>query len=202
MAVPPLPDLRRLRPLTVGGLRRSRDRRLGDLRALPLVSGWRTEGLLVDLSTRFPVPRLLIAEHAHPELALVGVVSGRPACVASVLLRPADVGRAGARRARDEVVLLTTLEVLGHRPDLVLSMGPRGRLVSSRGEGPLPARAQDLLRRLPATAALHEGDGIAVGDTSVSVVGDWPPRRPLRDVVGARFDLLTSLADALEEGVL
>ncbi|WP_380175272.1 hypothetical protein ACFEMC_08065 [Kineococcus sp. DHX-1] len=192
---------------TAAGARRARDRRLLGLRGLDVTDGWRVEGHLVEVSTRFPAPNVLLAEHAHAELALTGPFAGRTAYVASVLARPADVGRRGARRPRDEVFLLTSLEVLGVPSDLVVGFAAAGDPVPFRARPDQLAVLGVALRSAGPRVALREQDFLAVGDTSVSLVGPWPGERPgdrsrAEAVVPARLALLADLAGARERGDL
>lgn len=187
---------------TPAGARRARDRRLLGLRALDVTAGWRVEGNLVEVSTRFPAPNVLLAEHAHAELTLTGPFAGRTAYVASVLARPADAGRRGVRRVRDEVLLLTSVEVLGAPTDLVVGFSAAGDPVPFRGGPPQLAVLGAALRSAGPSVALRERDFLAVGDTSVTLVGPWPERGGAEDVVPARLGLLTDLAGARERGDL
>ncbi|MEZ0164129.1 hypothetical protein AB2L27_05020 [Kineococcus sp. LSe6-4] len=189
---------------TAAGVRRARDRRLLGLRGLPVTAGWRVEGNLVEVSTRFPVPNVLLAEHAHAELALTGPFAGRTAYVASVLARPADTGRRGVRRARDEVFLLTSVEAVGAATEFVVGFSGAGAPVPFRGSPDQLAVLEAALRAAGPDPAVRPQDFLAVGDTSVSLVGPWPEdRRAGADrVVPARLRLLAGLADALGRGGL
>jgi hypothetical protein len=187
---------------TAAGFRRARDRRLLGLRALPVTADWRVEGHLVEVSTRFPAPNVLLAEHAHAELALTGPYAGRTAYVASVLARPADAGRRGVRRVRDDVLLLTSVEALGAPTELVVGFSASGEPVPFRSGTDQLAVLAGALRSAGPSVAVRERDFLAVGDTSVSLVGPWPPDGPtgVDRIVPARLALLAELADALERG--
>ncbi|MEZ0490649.1 hypothetical protein AB2L28_00175 [Kineococcus sp. TBRC 1896] len=189
---------------TAAGVRRARDRRLLGLRGLPATRGWHVEGHLVEVSTRFPAPNVLLAGHAHAELALTGPFAGRTAYVASVLARPADAGRRGLRRARDEVLLLTTVEALGAPTELVVGFSRSGEPVPFRASPEQLSVLGAALRSAGPAVALRAQDFLAVGDTSVSLVGPWPDEaRPGADrVVPARLGLLADLAGTLERGSL
>lgn len=173
--------------------RRRRDERLTSLRTFSAAHGWTVEPALPGVVTRHPVPRLLAAAQASPDLVVGGPWRGSRAQLASVLVRP-EPARLPRGHRPDDVVLLAALEVSpvhGRYVGVVTSSG-----LDVTGSSPeLVAACGPAVGRAAAAGVLLPGDCVALGELSLAVAGPWRSGLERADGVAAWFDLLSVVAE-------
>ena len=173
--------------------RRRRDERLTSLRGFSAAHGWAVEAALPGVVTRHPVPRLLEAGQAAPDLVVGGPWQGRRAQLASVLVRP-EPARLPRGHRPDDVVLLAALEVPpvhGRYVGVVTASG-----LDVTGSSPeLVAACGPAVGRAVAAGVLLEGDCVALGELSLAVAGPWRAGLGRAEGVTAWLDLLAVVAE-------